>query len=190
MNKILINLPESIESKNIILQMPKAGFGKKIHEVIIDGYDDYIKWLNWPDEIPTAEDVEIDCRKHHAEFITRENIRYIIIEKNSQKVVGRCAFPGFQANWLIPQFGISYFIGKRYRKRRYATKAVSEMAKIAFSILGAKKIEIFCDKENIPSTKVPQKLGFKLEYTTRGSWPKQDNTLAHLQCYSLFSKML
>lgn len=188
MDKVLINLPETIESKNIILQMPKAGFGEKVHKAIADGYNDYIKWLNWPIQLPTIEDVEVECRKHHAEFITREFIRYLIIEKDSQKVVGRCAFPSFQANWLIPQFGISYFIAKGYRKQGYATEAVSAMAKLAFNVLGAKKIEIFCDKENIASAKVPQKLGFKLEYTTKGSWPRQDNALTDLQCYVLFSK--
>ncbi len=54
---------------------------------IIDGYDDCIKWLNWPDQLPTIEDVEIDCRKHYGEFITREFIRYFIIEKDSQRYV-------------------------------------------------------------------------------------------------------
>lgn len=147
MSKILIDLPETIESKNIILQMPKSGFGEKVHEAIIDGYDDYIKWLNWPNLIPTIEDVEIDCRKHHAEFITREYIRYLIVEKDSEIVVGRCAFPSFQANWLIPQFGISYFIAKNYRKKGYATEAVRAMTKLAFDILNAKKVEIFCEKK-------------------------------------------
>ncbi|MBA2628863.1 MAG: GNAT family N-acetyltransferase [Rickettsiaceae bacterium] len=48
------------------------------------------------------------------------------------------------------------------------------MAVIAFKLLKAKKMEIYCDAENIASTKVPLKLGFKLGYTQKGGWPRQD----------------
>jgi hypothetical protein len=35
---------------------------------------------------------------------------------------------------------------------------------------------------------IPQKLGFKLEYTQRGGWPRPDGSLAILQTYSLFAE--
>jgi ribosomal-protein-serine acetyltransferase len=78
--------------------MPKAGFGIKLHAAITDGYEDYIKWLNWPSNIPTPEAVEEEYRKHTADFILREVIRYLIIDKSTDDVIGRCAFPPFQAN--------------------------------------------------------------------------------------------
>jgi len=188
MNKILSNLPETITTKRLILQMPRAGFGKLLNEAITDGYEDYVEWLNWPSVMPTEEETEIECRKHHAEFITREFIRYLIIEKKSQKVVGRCAFPSFQANWLIPQFSISYFVSRKYRARGYATEATRVMVILAFEELQAKKVEIFCDDQNIASCYVAQKLGFSLEYSAKGGRPRKDGTLAELQCYSLFSR--
>ena len=187
MRPILIDLPEIIETSRLKLQMPQSGFGEKVHQAIIDGYDDYIKWLAWPVTPPTIESVEIDCRKHHAEFITRDSIRYLIIDKATDKVVGRCAFPSFQANWTIPQFGISYFIRKSERAKGYASEAAHAMTALAFQTLKAKKVEIYCDAENIASTKVPLKLGFKLEYTQKGGWPRPDGKLAELQTYSMFS---
>lgn len=63
----------------------------------------------------------------------------------------------------------------------------SSMTKLAFDILKAKKIEIYCDSENTASTKIPKNLGFELEYTTLDGWPRLDDTLAKLQCYVLFS---
>ncbi len=47
-----------------------------------------------------------------AEFILRDSIRYLIIDKDNGDIIGRCAFPSLQGNWQIPQFGISYFIRK------------------------------------------------------------------------------
>lgn len=187
MNRVLIDLPETIETPRLKLQMPKAGFGEKVHQAIVDGYDDYIRWLNWPSNIPTIESVEEDCRKHHAEFILRDCIRYIILEKITENVVGRCAFPPVQANWLIPQFGISYFIRKSQRKNGYATEAAHVMALLAFKNLNARKVEIYCDAENIASTNIPLRLNFKLEYTQKGSWLRPDGELSTLQTYSLFS---
>lgn len=187
MNKTLIDLPETIATKRLKLQMPKAGFGEKLYQAISDGYEDYIKWLNWPKAIPTVEMLEEECRKHHADFILREFIRYLVIEKETGEIVGRCAFPSFQANWTIPQFGISYFIRKSKRSKGYATEASHAMSLLAFRVLQAKKLEIYCDAENVASTKIPLKLGFKIEYTQKGGWLRQDGQLAELQTYSIFS---
>jgi RimJ/RimL family protein N-acetyltransferase len=188
MNKILLDLPELIETPHLKLQMPKAGFGQRLYPAISDGYEDYVKWLNWPEAMPTIEMLEEECRRQHADFILREFIRYLIIEKETDAIVGRCAFPSFQANWVIPQFGIAYFICKNKRAKGYATEAAHAMALLAFRVLQAKKLEIYCDAENIASTKIPLKLGFKLEYSQRGGWPRHDGQLAELQTYSIFSE--
>ncbi len=188
MNPILIDIPETIESSTITLQMPKAGYGEGLHQAIMDGYEDYVKYLNWSVVPPTKEMVEEDCRKHHADFILRSFIRYLIIEKATKTIVGRCAFPSFQTNWQIPQFGISYFMRRSSRKKGYATAAAGMMVRLAFEKLRAKKVEIHCDAENNASAQIPLKLGFKLEYTQKGGWPRHDGNLAELQTYSIFSK--
>ena len=185
---ILIDIPEAIETSRLLLQIPKAGHGQGLHEAIIDGYDDYIKWLNWSPTQPTPQDVEIDCRRHHAEFILRDYIRYIIIEKGTNRIIGRCAFPPVYVLWPIPQFGISYFIRHNARNQGYAKEAAHALSLLAFRVLKAKKIEISCDIENIASRKVPQQLGYTLEYTRKGGWPKLGNQLAEMQTYSLFSE--
>jgi len=188
MNKILVDLPEMLETSRLRLQMPKAGFGAELFLAIQEDYNDYVQWLNWNETIPTVETLEEDCRKHHAEFILRDCIRYLIIEKGTNKVVGRCAFPPTQANWLIPQFGVSYFISKSYRGLGFATEAVYAMSQLAFQRLAARKLEIFCDSENGSSIRVSLKLGFELEYTQTGGWPRRDGRLATLQTYSIFSE--
>jgi len=185
---ILIDLPEVIETSRLLLKMPKAGYGAEVCEAIIDGYDDYIKWLNWPTIKPTPETVEEDCRKHHAEFITREFIRYVIFEKETGRVVGRSAYPSFQTIWSIPQFGVSYFIRKTARNHGFATETAHALTVLAFQKLSAKKVEIYCDGENLESQKVPQKLGYILECTKKGGWPRPDNELADLLTFSVFSE--
>ena len=62
------------------------------------------------------------------------------------------------------------------------------LTSLAFDKLNAQKVEIFCDDENKASCSIPQKLGFELEYMSKGKWPRYDDTLAELRCYTLFSK--
>jgi hypothetical protein len=42
MNRILINLPEVIETSKLKLQMPKAGYGENLYHSMMDGYEDYV----------------------------------------------------------------------------------------------------------------------------------------------------
>lgn len=187
MNPLLIDIPEIIETSRLILQMPKAGFGERLHQAMLDGYDDYIRWLSWPPALPSVEMIEAECCTHHAEFILRTGIRYLIIEKATGEIIGRCAYPSFQTFWVIPQFGISYFICRNKRKQGYATEASHALAMLAFKKLNAKKVEIYCDIENTASTRIPENLNFELEYTKKGGWPRQDGQLTILQAYALFS---
>lgn len=188
MNRLLIDLPETLETKNLWLKMPRSGFGQSLHQAIMDGYEDCVMWLNWPDNPPSVEQVEIDCRQHHADFILRSSIRYLIVDKVDGSVVGRCAFPSHQANWSISQFGISYFVRKTARSRGFATEAAGALSQIAFDVLKARKVEIFCDAQNTASIKIPLKLGFELEYVQKGGWLTQCGTLAELRTYSIFSQ--
>ncbi len=186
MKRILVEVPILIETPRLELHMPTAGWGKQVHEAVLDGYESYVKWLCWPPTPPTVEMVEEECRKNHADFVLREFIRYIIIEKSTGIVLGRCAFPPFQANWAIPQFGISYAIRESKRGEGFATEAAHTLARLAFEVLQAKKVEIYCDQENVASCRVPEKLKFELEYTQRGGWPRPDGQLATLRTYSIF----
>jgi len=187
MKPILIDLPEIIETSRLRLRAPKAGDGLGVFDAIMDGYEDYVKWLGWSLTPPTLQTVEEDCRKHHADFILREFIRYIILEKETDRVIGRCAFPSLQVIWDIPQFGISYFVRRNARNQGYASEATYALTALAFRHLNAKKVEIYCDAENIPSQKVPEHLGFILECSKKGGWPRPDQKLADLLTFSLFS---
>jgi len=118
---LLLTIPELLETERLVLRIPRAGEGAKLCDALKDGYEEGIRWLNWPESVPTSEAVEEECRTHQAEFILRETMRYLVFEKNTGTLVGRCAFPAFQAVWAIPQFGISYFIRKSQRRKGYAT---------------------------------------------------------------------
>ncbi len=184
---ILLNLPERIITDRLILKVPQAGDGAGLHKAVLDGYGDFIKWLTWPEEKPTLEMVEQDCRRHHAEFILRQDIRYLIINRKTKEIMGRCGFPPFQLNWAIPMFGISYFLAKRFQGNGYATEAVNILTQLAFKHMQARKVEIKVDPENQASLRIPERLWFALEAKQKGNWLRKDKEeLADLWTYAMF----
>ncbi|MFN7365615.1 MAG: GNAT family N-acetyltransferase [Alphaproteobacteria bacterium] len=187
-DKLLLQIPERIEAGALELVIPQAGWGERVYAAVMDGYEDSVRWLRWPSTPPTPIGVEEECRRHHAAFILRECVRYVIVHKSTQTVVGRCAFAPSQTYWDIPQFGLCYFIRRTERGKGYATQASHALTLLAFETLQAKKVMIYCDEENHASLRVPQKLGFSLEFSEKGSWLREDGTLATLQAYSLFDR--
>ena len=186
-NPILLDMPQRIETQRLILRTPQAGDGAAVHAAILDGYEDYVKWLAWSATPPSAEQVEIDCRTQQAKFILREDMRFLILDKSSNKVMGRCAFPAFQLSWAVPYFGISYFMDRSYRGQGYAQEAANAMARLAFEVLGARKVIITVDPENVASARVPQALNFQLEAKQKGCWPHPNKKdLADFWTYALF----
>jgi RimJ/RimL family protein N-acetyltransferase len=184
---LLLDIPEQILTPRLILRVPSPGDGPPLYEAIRDGYDDFVKWMNWPAELPSPTSVEADCRKHRAQFILREDIRFLIIHKETHEIMGRCGYPPFQSNWKIPLFGISYFLARRFRGQGYAQEAAIALSRYAFEVLKTRKVQIQVDPENVASLKIPQNLGFILEAQQKGCWPRKDKKeLADLWTYALF----
>lgn len=187
MNLLLMNVPERMETERLVFQCPKASYGAELYDAILDGYEEKVQWLNWPPTPPSREAVEIECRQHQAEFILRQFIRYLVIEKHSNKVIGRCGFPPFQTFWSIPQFGLSYFIRQSAAGQGMGTEVAHALSLLAFQGFKAKKVEICVDAENIASKRIPEKLNFKLECQKKGGWPRLDGELATLLTFYIFS---
>ena len=184
---ILTDLPERFETEHLILQVPKAGYGAALLDAISDGYEDYVKWLSWTPALPTLDSVEEDCRRHYAQFILREDIRYLMIEKSTQTVVGRCALPSWQAIWAVPQFGIGYFVRRECRGQGYAKEASYALTLLALRLLKAKRVEIQVDEANLASIKVPEGLNFSLERCKIG-WTEELNPNAKIRVYVVTSE--
>lgn len=184
---ILIDIPERIETPRLILRIPQAGDGGPLHKAILDGYEDLVKWLCWSQLPPSVKETEEQCRIHHAKFILREDLRFLIIEKETNTTIGRCAYPFSLINWSIPHFGLSYFITKSYRGKGYAKEAINALTRVAFHTLNARKVFMQVDPENIASLKVPQALNFQLEAKQKGCWPRPDKEdLAELWTFAMF----
>jgi len=69
----------------------------------------------------------------------------------------------------VPCLETGYWIRKKYSGKGLITEAVNALTRYALNQLGVKRIEIRCDKNNVQSKKIPERLGYHLEATLKSN---------------------
>ncbi|WP_440114881.1 GNAT family N-acetyltransferase [Paenibacillus sp. QZ-Y1] len=95
----------------------------------------------------------------------RKAIRFSIIQKESNEIIGSCGYNSLDFGNLKAEIG--YDIAKSYWGKGYASEAVCSLVDHAFSSLKLNRIEAKVNPENLNSIKLLQKLHFTLEGTLR-----------------------
>lgn len=83
-----------------------------------------------------------------------------IVEKNTNKLIGRCSVSKFYTNDSTVEIG--YSISSKFWSRGYMTNALDLAVKYIFS-LGINRVEAMVIERNISSKKVLEKCGFQKE---------------------------
>ncbi len=161
MNPILFNFPEEILTERLLIRMPRPGDGEAVHQAIQASLDDLKPWMPWAHANQSIEDVELNVRKAHVQFLAREDLRLHIFHKETGMFIASSGL--HRINWNLPKFEIGYWIDSRYSGKGYMTEAVEAIAHFAFNELSARRVEIRCDPENRRSRKVAERIGFSLE---------------------------
>ncbi|MFF2176744.1 GNAT family N-acetyltransferase [Lysinibacillus sp. NPDC058147] len=93
----------------------------------------------------------------------RKAIRFTIIEKESNEIIGSCGFNSFDEVNASAEIG--YDLAKAYWGKGYAPESISALIDYAFTTLNINRIEAKIEPGNINSIKVVEKLNFTFEGT-------------------------
>ena len=93
--------------------------------------------------------------------------------------------PRKPGGWSVPAFAIGYWIRPSAEGFGYVTEAVSLVVAFAMDVLGAQRLEIACDPDNLRSTAIPRRLGFKMEGRARNVYRYPDGRLCDEVIWSL-----
>ncbi|MFC4559795.1 GNAT family N-acetyltransferase [Virgibacillus kekensis] len=165
MNPILLDFPHEFETERLLIRMPKPGDGRVVHKAICESIDELRPWLPFAQKDQTEEDVEVNIRNAHINFLKREGLRLLVFEKESGQLV--CSSGLNRIDWDVPKFEIGYWAVTRHCGKGYATEAVEGITAFAFRELGANRVEIRCDRKNVRSRAIPERLGYELEATLK-----------------------
>jgi ribosomal-protein-serine acetyltransferase len=80
---------------------------------------------------------------------------------------------------------IGYWLSEPFQHKGIATESVKRLVKFAFEKLQLNRVEINCAVGNLPSKKIPQRLGFQFEGIERDGELLSDAVFADIERYSL-----
>lgn len=161
MKPILLDFPEQFYTERLLIRKPLPGDGKFVYHATQASINELKPWMPWAHKNQTEEDVEVNICEAHAKFITREDLRLHLFDKETGEFIGSSGL--HRINWSVPKFEIGYWIDTRYSGKGLMTEAVAEITEFAFTELNARRVEIRCDSKNIRSRAIPEKLNFALE---------------------------
>ncbi|WP_163581477.1 GNAT family N-acetyltransferase [Gracilibacillus saliphilus] len=108
-------------------------------------------------------------------------IRFTIIERNSNEIIGSCGYNSL--DFENKKVEIGYEIAKKHWGKGFAPEAISTLIDYAYNRLGFHRIEAKVEPENVNSVRVLDKLGFTYEGTLRQCEKSKDKFI-DLQMYS------
>lgn len=185
MNPILLDFPDEITTKRLIIRCPRAGDGLAMHEAKTESIRQLRQFpasLPWAMHEPTADDAEIFCRQSHADFMSRSNLNMLVFLKETGQFVGASGL--HRIDWEIPKFEIGYWCRTSLHGHGLITEAVSALSQFAFEHLKAKRLEIIADDLNTASWRVAEKAGFELEGILKNERSAPDGTLRNTRIYA------
>lgn len=183
MKPILIDFPEEFQTARLVIRKPLPGDGKVVYDAMQASLTELKAWMPWAHQKQTEEDVEANIRAAHAKFLTREDLRLHIFNKDTGEFIGASGL--HRMNWEIPKFEIGYWIDTRQSGKGYMTEAAEAISNFAFNSLHAKRVEIRCDEKNDRSRAIPERLGFTLEGILKNDDISADgNELRHTCIYA------
>jgi RimJ/RimL family protein N-acetyltransferase len=166
MQPILLDFPDHFETERLLIRSPRPGDGAEINAAVRESWAELRPWMPFAaGEYPTVEESEARVRRIHAAFLKREDLPFLAFLKGTETLVVSTGL--HRIDWDVPRFEIGYWTRTRYAGQGYAAETARGLANFAFNALGAKRVEIRCDGNNLPSAAVARRAGFVHEGTLR-----------------------
>lgn len=163
--KRIPNVPTEIESERLIIRMPEVEDALDVWNAIRNSQPALKEWMPFAQKAPELHTTEENLRQAIADFITRKDLRLHMFSKETGEFVGSTGL--HRIDWAVPKFEIGYWLDTKFEGQGLMTEAVERLTVFAFDELGARRVEIRCDEENVKSRSVAERAGFELEGTLK-----------------------
>jgi RimJ/RimL family protein N-acetyltransferase len=164
-NPILLDIPQELTSDRLLLRTPRASDGPIVSPSVRESLTELKQWMPWATDSYNEQAGEEWCRKAAANFITREQLQFLIFTRAESRHIGNIG--AFKFNWEIPSCEVGYWLHTAHTGRGYMTEAVGVLLAMLHSHIQVRRVEIRSDAENSRSRRVAELAGFQLEGNLR-----------------------
>lgn len=182
---ILLDIPDAFESERLLLRAPQPGDGEALNQAVLESLEELRPWMPWAADAPTPADSEEVVRRAAARYQAREDFMLLLWHKESGALVGASGM--HRIDWEIPAVEIGYWVRTSMAGQGYITEAVNAITHFAFTTLGAHRVEIRCDEQNVRSAAVARRAGFALEGVLRNE--RRNHLTLELRNTMIFSRL-
>jgi ribosomal-protein-serine acetyltransferase len=141
------------------LALVEPSFAQRYLEITSTQREYLSQWLVWPPHAKSEDFFLAFIKKSLIEYAEGKGMVCAMIYKD--ELVGNISFNTINHNLKMVEIG--YWLSENHQGNGIITRAVSKLIDVAFSDLGIEKIQISAGVDNLPSRKVCERLGMKLE---------------------------
>ncbi len=91
-------------------------------------------------------------------------------------------------NDALPALNLGFFADCTHVNHGYLTEAAGRAVAFAFEDLGAHRVGLWCDDTNLPSRRIAERCGFRLEGHVREDKRHPDDTVTGSLCFGLLRR--
>ena len=163
----MMNTVTHITLSGLQLRILKLTDAVALQQLLAENKEHMLPHIAWAVKEPeTVEEKQKTIREWLSEFYSDRKYCYGIFEEQTQLLVGLAFLFTRQGENILE---IGYLIDYRHWGKGYATACSYALTKLSFELLKIDEVVIICSSLNKASAKIPEKLGYKLEYTYRSS---------------------
>ena len=152
------SIPTRLNTPRLVLRPPMEADARDLNRVARDSYEWLHPWIPWAAQRPTLARTRKYCRDGARRYPLGEDMPLLMLHRESGELLGGTGL--HRLDWSVPAVEIGYWVRQEHAGHGYVTEATKAVALFAFEVLGARRIEIRCDAENLPSRRVAERAGF------------------------------
>jgi RimJ/RimL family protein N-acetyltransferase len=144
-----------VETEHLLLEPVRRDHAQGIFNAIVASQRELLPWMPWARE-PALEGARVETANSEREWPAGRRFHFAAIERDSGIVLGVMGFA--RGNDEDPE--LSYWIRTDHAGRGLTTEACVALINWARDSLGARRLTLWAGRENKPSRRVAEKLGF------------------------------
>ena len=154
-----MSIVEQIETPRLVLRRWRREDAPRLKELVDANLEHLRPWMPWAMNEPSSVEIiaeRLDLfAQHHR---TGSDWTMAIWLRDEEMLIGGA---GLHRRIGPDGLEIGYWISEPHTRRGYATETASALTAAAFGLPNIERVEIRCDPHNVPSARVPEKLGYR-----------------------------
>lgn len=178
-----IAVPDQLHGPRIVLRRYVDADAPALCATVCDAQPHLHRWLPGFAQPWSLGDTLAFVRQAQTRWALREAFHLGVWQQDAGRLLGDLRLRPI--DWSIPAFDLAYWLHPTAEGQGYLSEAARLVTQLAFDTLGAQRLVIVCDRQNIRSQRVPERLGYVLEGCLRNNARGPDGALFDMLVFAL-----